>query len=492
MPMTETLSMGDMLPLLPLLIVTGTSVVVMLLIGVRRNYIFSSATAIIGLGVAAVVAGIMMTYTNQQITPLLIIDQYSLFFTTIICLVSMFIAILSFPYLFNLNDHKEEFYLLLTIATIGAIVMVSSNHFVSTILGLETLSMSLYGMVAYPLHSKEAAKYPLEASVKYLILSAAASCFILFGMALIYAQTGTLAFSSLLTLDSELALSDNYSIVALMLVTAGMAFKLSLAPFHLWTPDVYEGSPLPSTAYLATVGKVAMFVVLLRFIEITEALSFDAVFTVFSLIAALSILVGNILALLQNNLKRILAYSSIAHMGYLLIAVIASYLSDSTIGVEAVTFYLLAYTIMSLGAFGVASVVSSSEKEFDVISDYTGLFWRDPWIAAIFTAMLLSLAGIPLTVGFIGKFYLFFAGVESALWVLLAVLIIGSGIGLYYYLRIVYRMLMPVGTPPGFRVAGLESISSYGVLIILFLLLMLLGIYPAPIMDLIETVSVYI
>ncbi|MCH7672141.1 MAG: NADH-quinone oxidoreductase subunit N [Proteobacteria bacterium] len=487
------MTLADLLPLLPLLIVSATAVLVMLQIGVRRSHTVTATIAVTGLLLATLAAALMMSATNQQVTPLLIIDQYSLFFTVVCCAAAMFIVILSYPYLARLDDDKDEYYLLLVIATVGAIVMVSSNHFVSTILGLEILSMSLYGMLAYPLHSKESAQHPLEAAVKYLVLSAVSSSFMLFGMALIYAQTGTLAFSSLIDLNSNaVSLSDSYAIVGLLLLISGMAFKLSLAPFHMWTPDVYEGAPLPATAYLATIGKTAMFVLLLRFVVMTEALRYDAVVIVFSLIAALSILAGNVLALLQNKLKRILAYSSIAHMGYLIIAVIASYFAASTISIEAVTFYLLAYMIMSLGAFGVVSVVSSSEKEFDLVSDYQGLFWRDPWLALIFTGMLLSLAGIPLTVGFIGKFYLFFAGVESALWPLLLVLVVGSGIGLFYYVRIVYHMLLPVPTSPQFPSATGERLGSYGVLTILFLLLLLLGVYPAPVMALIETVSAFI
>jgi len=500
--MNSISSFSDLLPLSPLLIVIATSIVLMLLIAIRRSYVGTSATAITGLLLATIVAAAMLPYTNQQVTPLLIVDQYSLFFTLVICALAVFIAILSFPYLFRLNDAKEEYYLLLTVATVGAIIMVSSNHFISTILGLETLSMALYGMVAYPLHCKESAKYPLEAAVKYLVLSAVATSFILFGMALLYAKTGSLAFSNVATaqeleagatyIGAMQSLSDNYTIIALLLIIAGIAFKLSLAPFHMWTPDVYEGSPLPATAYLATVGKAAMFVVLLRFLEISDALAFDSVLTAFALVASLSILVGNLLALLQDNLKRILAYSSIAHMGYLLIAVIASQYVAGTISVEAVTFYLVAYVIMTLGAFGVASVISSSEKEFDEVSDYRGLFWREPWLAGIFTAMLLSLAGIPLTVGFIGKFYLVLAGVESGLWVLLGVLVVGSGISLYYYLRIVYRMLLPQREAFAYREAGIESLSSYGVLALLLLLLVVLGIYPTPLMTLIQSVAAVI
>ncbi|GJM13612.1 MAG: NADH-quinone oxidoreductase subunit N [Pseudohongiella sp.] len=484
-------SFDDLLPLLPLLIVTATSVIAMLMIGIRRSYIATGTITISGLLAATLVAVSMMDWTNQQVTPLLIIDQYSLLFTVVVCAAAMILAVLSFPYFFELDDQKEEYFLLLTVATIGAIVMVSSNHFVSTVLGLETLSMSLYGMIAYPLHSAKSAKFPLEASVKYLVLSAAASGFILFGMALVYAQTGTLSFTSVRELPAA-GLGDGYTIVALLMVVSGMAFKLSLAPFHMWTPDVYEGAPLPATAYLATIGKAAMVVVLLRFIVISDALSFESLATVLTLVAAASMLAGNLLALLQDNLKRILAYSSIAHMGYLLLALIAGHYATGTIAVEAISFYLIAYVIMSLGAFGVASVISSSEKEFDSIKEYRGLFWRNPLLATTFIAMLLSLAGIPLTIGFIGKFYIFLAGVETGLWMLLAVLVLGSGIGLYYYLRIVYRMLMPEKHLQPYRISGVEGVSSYAVLAILLVLLLLFGVYPAPIMSIVATASALI
>jgi NADH-quinone oxidoreductase subunit N len=459
-------------------------------IGIHRSYMLTVGVTVIGLLLAAIVAVVIMPYTNKQVSPLMIIDQYSLFFTVIICVAAMFIAIFSFNYLADLDDQKEEYYLLLGIATVGSVVMVSTNHFVGMVLGLETLSMSLYGMIAYTVRSKDSAKYALEASVKYLVLSATASGFMLFGMALIYAQTGTLAFSSLL--DTRLVISDTYTIAAVSLISAGIAFKLSLAPFHIWTPDVYEGSPIPSTTYLATIGKAAMFVVLLRFVEISDALTFKSVVAVFSIIAVISIMAGNLLALMQDNLKRILAYSSIAHMGYLLIAVIASFFAVGTVSIEAVTFYLLAYVIMTLGAFGVLTIFSSSQNELDRITDYQGLFWRSPWLAAVFTGMLLSLAGIPLTVGFIGKFYVFLAGVETELWILLSVLIVGSGIGLYYYLRIVYRMLMPVSGDNILVDTRMENLSTLGVLAILFVLLLALGIYPAPIMAIIEAISIHV
>jgi len=487
-----TITLADLVPLMPLLITTLTVVIAMTAVGVKRHYATVAGITIIGLLFAAISSLLLMPAANYQVTPLLIIDEYTLFFTIITCCSAVSIAILSYQYLSDLDDYKEEYFLLLGLATIGAIIMVSSNHYVSAILGIETLSMSLYGMVAYPSHSDKSRRWSLEAAVKYLVLSAAASGFMLFGIALIYAQTGSLSFSSVLDNGGTLGLGEDFSATALTLLFIGAAFKLSLAPFHMWTPDVYEGSPLPATTYLATIGKVAMFVVLLRLIESTNALAFQSVSIMISFVAVLSILLGNLLALLQSNLKRILAYSSISHMGYLLIALLASFETSGLISIEAITFYLVAYMIMSIGAFGVASIVSSSNNEFDSVDDYTGLFWRNPILAAIFTGMLLSLAGIPLTAGFIGKFYIFFAGVESELWVLLVALIIGSGIGLYYYLRVVYRMVLPQEQKNSFELSIEKNYSSSAILVLLFALLIILGVYPTPLVSVIERVSGYI
>jgi len=488
--MELALTLQDLVPLLPIEVVTGFVVLVMLLIAWKRNHTVSCAVTILGIVLALLATLLVLPFAGQQITDLLVIDNFSLFFTAVVLATTGCIAVLSYPYLYNLNDEVEEFYLLLLIATIGALIMVSSNHFISAFLGLETLSISLYAMIAYPVHSKEAAKFPLEASVKYLVLSAVSSAFILFSIALLYAQTGTLQFTDLSVATAGAEVRTSYYATTLVLLLAGVGFKLSLAPFHMWTPDVYEGAPLPATTFLATVGKAAMMVLLLRFVVASGLLNYASVVTVMGVIAVLSILGGNLLALVQGNLKRILAYSSIAHMGYLLIAVIALGSASTTLGIEAVSFYLVAYIIMSLGAFGVATVVSTSEKEFDFVTDYQGLFWRDPWLALLLTAMLLSLAGIPLTVGFIGKFYLVLAGVEGALWGLLLVLVAGSGIGIYYYLRIVYRMLLQSEVQQEYREAGWGSIGSYVVLTFLLAMLVLLGVYPAFLMSMLEVIAV--
>jgi len=488
------ITLADLIPLQPLLLVTLTVVIVMSAIAARRNYLGAYLVTAAGLLVAAFTAFYMMLPSaDYQVTPLLIVDSYSLFFTGLICATAACICVFSYSYFSDLDDQKEEYFLLLAIATIGSIVLVSSNHFVSMVIGIETLSMSLYGMVAYSVQSDQSAKNSLEAAVKYLILSAAASGFLLFGMALIYAQTGTLEFSSIINGPVTSGLGEGFSVTALLLLFAGLAFKLSLAPFHMWTPDVYEGSPLPATIYLATIGKVATFVVLLRLIINGEVLSLEPVTQAISVVAMISIMVGNLLALRQENLKRILAYSSIAHMGYLLIALIASIDSGGTISVEAITVYLVAYVVMSLGAFGIASHLSTSRAELDKIEDYRGLFWRKPLLATIFTGMLLSLAGIPLTVGFIGKFYVFLSGVESQLWGLIVILIIGSGIGLYYYLRIVYRMVLTQkeSMDPDIT-ASSGDFGSQVVLVIAFCLLLFLGVYPTLLASLVESISLYV
>lgn len=467
--------------LLPLLIVTGAVVLAMLAVAVRRSHALTAGIVAAGLAAAAAAAALMMGPEPTQATPLLIVDDHSLFFSALCCLAALAVSAQSFPYLRDLGGRREEYHLLLGMATIGALVMVAGNHFASALLGLETLSMSLYGMLAYPLHAERPAKHPLESAVKYLVLSAVATTFILFGMALAYAQTGSLGFAGLPSgADAGLAATS------LLLIVAGVAFKLSLAPFHIWTPDVYEGAPAPAAAYLATVGKAAAAVLLLRLLRDAEALRIGSVTAVLSALAGASMLVGNLLALLQENVKRVLAYSSIAHMGYLLVAFVAAARAPGSAPVEAVTFYLVAYVVTSLGAFGVVSLASSSARELDAVSDYRGLFWRSPWTAAVFTAMLLSLAGIPLTAGFIGKFYLFYAGVETGLWALVAALVAGSGIGLYYYLRIVYQMTLPAAPEDGGAAAPAGAWAALGLAL---LLVLALGVWPAPLMSLVESLS---
>jgi NADH-quinone oxidoreductase subunit N len=280
---------------------------------------------------------------------------------------------------------------------------------------------------------------------------------------------------------------DPMLLAGIALMITGIGFKLALVPFHLWTPDVYEGAPAPVTAFVATVSKGALFGLLLRYFRESPA-SGGSVFLVFTIIAIASMVAGNLLALLQNNVKRILAYSSIAHLGYLLVA----FQAGGALGGRAATFYLTAYFVTTLGAFGVVAVLSAGDRDADRIEDYRGLFWRRPALAGVLVVMLFSLAGIPLTAGFLGKFYVVAAGAASATWLLLLVLVTTSAIAIYYYLRIIvaiYATEEPTAVQAE-RVEPRVHAASRVVLTVLTGVLFWLGIYPAPLLAVIQRIFI--
>ena len=468
--------------LLPILLTAGTSIVVMMAIAVKRNHWWNATFCVAGLNVA-LMSVVAATYVvPQTVTPLLVVDAYALFYYALILVLTLATATLSHAYLEGHRGHKEEHYVLLAIAALGALVLASSTHFASFFLGLEILSVPLYGMVAYVYKDARS----LEAGVKYLILSAGASAFLLFGMALVYSQTGTLAF---IEMGDRLALSQGfaspYVLAGAGMILVAVGFKLSLVPFHLWTPDVYEGAPAPVGAFLATVSKTSVFVVLLRWFVQGHGDQFEALTDALAAIAFVSILAGNVLALMQTNIKRLLAYSSIAHLGYLLVALIAS----GEFRVEAVGVYLITYSVTVLGAFGVVALMSSprGERDADNLYDYRGLFWRRPLLVAILTPMMLSLAGIPITAGFIGKFYIIAAGIDAKLWWLIGAVVLGSAIGLYYYLRVVVTMFMQDPERLKFDAPIDWAQQVGGVMVLLLTLLMFgLGVYPEPVIALIR------
>jgi NADH-quinone oxidoreductase subunit N len=287
--------------------------------------------------------------------------------------------------------------------------------------------------------------------------------------------------TSLQPMDSNVQNLTLLTGMAMLIV--GIGFKLALVPFHLWTPDVYEGAPAPVTAFVATVSKGAMFALLLRYFTLVNVQAFGSLILVFGLIAIASMVVGNITALLQNNVKRILAYSSIAHLGYLLVAFLAS----GPLAVTAVAFYLAAYFVTTLGAFGVVTFLSGPERDADRLLDYRGLFYSHPWLAGVMTAMLFSLAGIPLTAGFFGKFFLVAAGAGSALWLLVLVLVLSSAIGLFYYLRVIVTLYLPRAKEQAPVIAAPAPQGAGLVLAVLTFVLIWLGVYPAPLLQIIRT-----
>jgi NADH-quinone oxidoreductase subunit N len=270
-----------------------------------------------------------------------------------------------------------------------------------------------------------------------------------------------------------------------MLIITGVGFKLSVVPFHMWTPDVYQGAPTPVSAYVATISKGAMFAVLMRYFFQTGAAQYTPVMTAISVIAIASMLGGNLLALLQNNIKRVLAYSSIAHLGYLLVVLLAV----KALAIEAAGYFLVAYIVTNLGAFGIVTLLEGGYAGYKTgdIREYRGLFWQHPWLAGAFTLMLLSLAGIPLTIGFVGKFYVIAAGVEHALWLPVFIIVVGSAIGLFYYLRIVVMMFSAAAVVQGpAPYSPYHPVAGSLTLIVLTLMLLWLGIYPTTLITIIQ------
>lgn len=477
--MNFTMSFSELMPLAPVMIVALTAIVVMILTAIKRNHNLIATASVVGLNLAAAYLLLMMfggNFTPASVMGMFMIDPFTLLYQLVILIAALACSTLSHAYIETYKDNREELYILMLCSVVGAMLMVSSSHYASFFISLELMSIPMYGLLAYT-HQRSKS---LEAGVKYLVLSATASAMLLMGMAYVYAYTGSLSFY-----DSVQALMQNIQqplvILGLGLIVFAVAFKLSLAPFHKWTPDVYDGAPAPIATFLATVAKVATIGLFVRYMLGSGAILIDSIVTIMSIIAVLSILVGNFLAVRQVNLKRILAYSSIAHFGYLLIGLIS--MTYASLG--NVSVYVITYVLTTIGAFGAVALMSSpynNVAEAESLADYRGLFWRRPVLTAVLTVMMLSLAGIPLTAGFIGKFLVVMAAVTTQHWFLAAMIIVGSGIGLYYYLRVMVVMYM---TPPdepkmdavdhwGQKVGGIMVLASA-------LAVLVIGIYPDPI-----------
>lgn len=472
----------DFLALLPLILIAFAIVVLMLVIAFFRRHRLSYGLTLIGLGaglVALVPAG---GVSPRPVTSLVIVDGSALFYLGLVLAASLIVTVFSYAYLQNYNGQREEYYLLILLAALGSSVLVVSDHFAAFFLGLEILSVSLYGLIAYTREER----HRIEAGIKYLVMAGIASAFLLFGMALLYFDIGTMSFREMSTSPAFVDIYQPLILIGLGMMLVGIGFKLALVPFHLWTPDVYQGAPAPITGLVATVSKGAIFVLLLRFFNAISLDQSQLVWAVLAAVAFASMLLGNVLAVVQDNVKRLLAFSSIAHMGYLLIALLAGI----PLGETAIAFYLTSYFLTSLCAFGVITFLSVPSQEAQGIESHRALFWQRPGIALVFILALFSLAGVPPTSGLVGKILIAASGVESQLWVLLAMMIVGSVISVYYYLRVVIMMfrremqdeLSTIGLPS-------SSPTSRVLLFLMGAAILLLGIYPFPLIRLIEWIS---
>ena len=475
------MSEKDILSLIPLWILSSAAILIFFSISVKRNHKVIFLITVVSLIVDFFFLTTYSIHNLQSVEPLLIIDGFGVFNIGLILLTTLSVVLISYAYFEQREERKEEYYILIILAALGASIMVISKHFVSLFLGLEILSVSLYALIAY-LRKRERSD---EAGIKYLILAAFSSAFMLFGMALVYAATGSMEFSGIASWITRANEIPMIVVAGFGLMIVGVGFKLGIVPFHMWTPDVYEGSPAPVAAFIATVSKGGMVALLIRFFNAVNGYQYTTFMLIFSILAIASMFIGNILALRQNNVKRLLAYSSIAHLGYLLVA----FLAGEGLGMEAVMFYLVAYFITTMGTFGILATLSDKERDAELFEDYRGLLWKRPLTAIIFSAMLLSLAGIPLTAGFVGKFFVIAAGINTHRWLLVSILVINSVIGLYYYLKLIAIMFdKAVVSKPAEELHPLVYIVSSVTLAILALSLFWIGVNPEGMMSLIRSV----
>jgi len=525
------MTLNDLVPITPLMVLSGLAVLQMLAIAIVRSHALISRLTLLGLLVTlASFKGADFSQVHQ-VTSLITVDGLGLFFMLLMVVSCTLVVLACGPYVDRLY-FRDEFYLLLVLATLGACILVVTEHLVGFFLGLEILGIALIGLIAYPVNNMDVksvdgsningiaaddsaadtgaadigtnamTRYAngsggyMEAALKFFIMSATATAFVLMGMAFFYANTGSFLVNEALVTE---ALSPYYTAAAICLLFVGIGFKLSLVPFQFWTPDVYDGAPMPIVAFIASVSKGAVLLFLLRFF--TNVFSNPetevpyGLVSVISLVAAATILAGNFMALLQTNIKRLLGYSSMAHMGYIMVLFVALLVQrgpGSSAGLdlvhESLVFYVLTYLVTMVGVFILLVNYVKPESDQLMLEQLTGLFWRSPLMATLLTVFLLSLAGIPLTAGFLAKFYIFGSAIDQNLWFLIAIVILGSGVGLFYYMRIVLVMTKNVEDVQPSALMGRElmerennTLGTGLVTLAMALLVILFGVYPQPV-----------
>jgi NADH-quinone oxidoreductase subunit N len=386
-----------------------------------------------GLGAAAVANVWLLRVDEAGPTGMIAVDSFRIFANFIFLLAGALSILLSIGYLDRRDINRGEFYVLLLYSIVGMMILGSSRDLILLFLGLELMSIAIYVLVGFDRRDARSA----EAALKYFFLGAFSSGFLLYGIALVFGATGSTNLGTIVPLLPTVQQSPMFLIGAGLLLV-GLCFKVAAIPFHVWTPDAYDGAPTPITALMATGVKAAAFAAFIRVFAVAFAGAYESWSPVLSWIALVTMFGANLIALTQGSVKRMLAYSSIAHAGYLLVALVAA----NAYGAAAFLFYLLVYTLMTAGAFGIVIANSKGSVERNTLEDFAGFGWQQPMLGAIFSVFLLSLAGFPLTGGFIGKLYILRAGLESGYVILAVALVLASLISYFYYLRVVVVMYM--------------------------------------------------
>ncbi|MGH7681104.1 MAG: NADH-quinone oxidoreductase subunit N [Candidatus Eiseniibacteriota bacterium] len=461
----------------PLLIVSVAGILLLLLdlmLPHGKKHL-SAYFALTGIAVALVRTAAQWGMSRTGYSGMVVLDNLSTLFNLLFLGSTGVVILLSMPFLRREDVEHSEYYALLLFATAGMMILASGFDLITLFLGIEVLSISLYILAGYRRDSDASN----EAAMKYFLLGAFASAVLLYGIALVYGATGTTQLAKIAEATGGGAgpVPEGLLYAGVALILVGLAFKVAAVPFHMWTPDVYEGAPTPITAFLSAGPKAAAFAALIRVFFIAFGPIQAEWNTILSVIAALTMTLGNVAAIAQTNVKRMLAYSSIAHSGYVLIGIVAG----GAAGGAAAVFYLLAYVAMNLGAFAVIILLEHKGQRGEELRDYAGIGFRYPLIGALLSLFMISLSGIPPTVGFAGKLYLFGAAVQTGHVVLAVVGVLNSAVSIFYYLRLMVLMYMREAqeTLPPIRV----PVALAVVLLVTAAGTLWTGLFPGPWLD---------
>jgi len=431
--------------------------------------------ALTGVLAAAIANGWLYGVHEVGNTAMVAIDHFRLFANWIFLVAAALTILISFAYVYRQRLQAGEFYGLILLASAGMMFMAGARDLIVVFLGLEVMSVSVYALTAFNRRDRKSA----EAGLKYFLLGAFATGFFLYGIALVYGATGSTNIAAIGVSVAEGTASPRLLSFGIALLVIGFGFKVSAVPFHMWTPDVYEGAPAPVTAFMSASVKAAAFVAFLRVFVV----AFDAAHTfwypIMWWLAAITMVGANIMALAQTNVKRMLAYSSIAHAGYLLVAITAANESAAA----GLLFYLLVYTLMNIGAFAVVIGVAQQGEEKLQIEDYAGFGWRQPLVGVALTIFLLSLAGFPGTGGFMGKMYLLQGAADSQLWYLMVILVLTTIASYWYYLRVAWYMWMKDASSSEPTSPYFSPLPLQVALIVTVALILYTGLFPGQALE---------
>ncbi|GAX59404.1 NADH dehydrogenase I chainN [Candidatus Scalindua japonica] len=464
----------DLKSIAPIVIISIAAILI-LIADVFCRKVFKDSLGYISFLVVAVTGVIAYAQTGQNVysfSDMFVVDNFSVFFNLVFLFSTSIVILMSDNYIKQEGVNYGEYYTLLLFATVGMMLMAGASDLLTVFLGLEIMSISLYVLAGFTRDKVRSN----EASLKYFLLGAFVTGFLLYGIALLYGATGTTNLKEIAAYISENSGFSNPMIIAgASLLIVGFGFKIACVPFHKWSPDVYEGSPTPVTAFMSVGPKAAAFAIFLRvfFVALPDLEQKWSI--ILWVLAVLTMTVGNLVAISQTNIKRMLAYSSIAHAGYALVAIIVG----GDYGIAGLLFYMLAYTFMNLGAFAVIIVLGRKGEENANIEDFSGLGQKHPLLAVVMSIFMFSLAGIPPLIGFMGKFYIFSAAIKSGFLILAIIGVINSVISVYYYLRVTVVIYMK-NPEREFTPLSLSPFIIFAILVTVFGTIFF-GIFPSKI-----------